>query len=262
MTTAPVIDANAYLGEWPFRPQRHRTPAAVRRALQEAGIDRALVSPLAAIFRQDCASANAEMMRALRRRTDFFVPVPALNPAYPGWEEDLEAALAGGAVGVRLFPSYHAYSLDDAAIRAALGRAVASGLAIFVTLRMQDERHHHPRMMVPGGRPPAGGPAPEVAALARALPGARIIAAMARYAEAETLLAADNVWLDLSGVQGPVGCVDLLAERFGAERLLMGTGAPLQYPLPAVAKIHASELPPSAREGILGRNAARLLGLA
>jgi len=276
----PVVDVNAYVGDWPFRPLRHNRPASLGRALQAVGVTRALVSPLAAIFRQECQSANAELLRALRGRGGFFVPVPAINPGYPGWEDDLEAALRARAPGVRLFPNYHAYLLDDPAIRAAVGQAAAAGLTIFISLRMQDERHHHPRMMVPAV------PADEVASLARALPDARIIAGMARYTEAESLLAAhaagdvilsvseescpgqtatghcpNGVFLDLSGVQGPVGCVDLLAERFGAERLLMGTGAPLQYPLPGVAKIHASELAPAACDKILGGNAAALLGL-
>jgi hypothetical protein len=278
MTATPVIDVNAYLGEWPFRPLwgvrrlREPTPGAVRRLqalrrlLAGAGITRALVSPLAAIFRQECESANAELARAVRRlralrgHGEFFIPAPALNPAYPGWEDDLQAALTAGgappagAPGVRLFPNYHAYSLADTAARVAVAQAAAAGLAILISLRMQDERHHHPRMMVPAV------PADEVTALARAVPQARIIACMARYGEAESLLAAENVWLDLSGVQGPVGCIDLLAERFGAGRLLMGTGAPLQYPLPAVAKIHASEVPADARDEILGGNAAAVLG--
>jgi predicted TIM-barrel fold metal-dependent hydrolase len=255
MTVTPVVDVNAYLGDWPFRPLRHRGPAAVRRALEGAGITRAAVSPLAAIFRQECRSANEELMQALRRRDEFFVPVPALNPAYPGWEDDLAAAIALEARGVRLFPNYHAYSLDDASARGAVQQAAAAGLAVFICLRMQDERHHHPRMMVPGVPPE------QVAALASAVPEARIVVCMGRYAEAETLLGADNVWLYLSGVHGPVGCVELLAERFGPERLLMGTGAPLQYALPAVAKIHASELAQADRDKILGGNAASLLGL-
>lgn len=254
-TPALVVDANAYLGEWPFRPQRHRTATALRGALEGVSITRALVSPLAAIFRQECEAANCELLRALKRTGGFFVPIPAVNPAFPGWERDLEAALGASAPGMRLFPNYHAYSLGDIEARAAVTQAAASGLAVFISLRMQDERHHHPRMMAPAV------PADEVADLARAVPEARIIACMARYAEAEALLAADNVWLDLSGVQGPVGCVDVLAEHFGAERLLMGTGAPLQYPLPAVAKVHASELPAAERDAILGGNAAFLLRL-
>jgi len=258
----PVIDANAYLGDWPFRALRRRTPGALRRALGAVGITRAAVSPLAAIFRQECQSANTEMLRALGRSRDFFLPALALNPGYPGWEDDLEAAVAARAVGVRLFPNYHAYGLGDDAARAAVTRATEAGLAVFISLRMQDERHHHPRMMAPAA------PANEVAALAQAAPGARIVACMARYGEAEALLAGNpsssdptGVWLDLSGVQGPVGCVDLLARRFGAGRLLMGTGAPLQYPLPAVAKIHSSELAAAERDRILGGNAMRLLAL-
>jgi predicted TIM-barrel fold metal-dependent hydrolase len=255
MSVAPVIDANAYAGDWPFRPLRHRSPAAVQRALEGAGITRAVVSPLAAIFRQECTSANEEMMQGLRGRGEFFIPAPALNPAYPGWEDDLAAAIASGARGVRLFPNYHAYSLGDADARTAARRAADAGLVVFISLRMQDERHHHPRMMVPAVPPE------EIGGLARAVPEAKVVACMGRYAEAEALLAAPNVWLDLSGVQGPVGCVDLLAERFGAERLLMGSGAPLQYALPGVAKIHASELPQVERKKILGGNAARLLRL-
>lgn len=257
-----VIDVNAYIGDWPFRPLRQRTPAAVRRALERAGFTRALVSPLAAIFRQECASANSEMMRGTRRAREFFIPVPAFNPSYSGWHGDLQAAVAAGAPGIRLFPNYHAYSLDDAMIREAIAQAGSAGLAIFISLRMQDERHHHPRMMVPAV------PTEEVAGLAQALPQARIIPCMARYAEVTALLDATSeappdagVFADLSGVQGPVGCVELLAARYGAGRLLTGTGAPLQYPLPAVAKVHAAELDSAYKERILGGNAAALCGL-
>jgi len=70
----------------------------------------------------------------------------------------------------------------------------------------------------------------------------------------------NNVAIETSCLQS-LGGVKLLADEVGPERVLLGTGLPLQYPSAGLAKIEHAEISDRAKELILGLNAERLLGL-
>jgi len=240
-----IWDACTFVGEWPFASLPYRTVADLLARLQAAGIARALVSPLAGAFHPDPASANAELAAGLAGHADRLHLVAACNPAWPGWERALGEAVRLGAVGVRLFPGYHGYQLSHPEVAALASRAGELGLPVFVTLRLQDERQHPAAFQVPSV------PAAAVAALARAHPGTRFVLSMARFAEISAALPlAPNLYADLAGVQGPDGCLDRLVAELGSERLLFGSEALLQYPLPARMKLEYSDLGAADRERI------------
>lgn len=245
-----LLDVNAYIGEWPFRTLRHRTVEQVISLLSGAGIQRALVSSLSAVFRQHVTPCNDELLNAVAPHRDTLLPLATINPSYPDWEANLEGIRR--FAGVRLYSNYHGY---DAAEAAPLVQQVASKkLPVFVAVRLQDERQHHPAAMVPAVS------SDSIIRLANACPSARIVATMVRLAEARQLLAHPGILVDVSGIQGPLGCIDSLVEEFGADRLLFGTGVPLQYPLPNVMKLDLARISEADRLAIRWGNAARLLG--
>jgi hypothetical protein len=216
--------------------------------MDSAGIERALVSSLTAVFRQNVAECNEELRAALAPHRDRLIPLAVMNPGYPGWEADLSDC--DDFAGIRLYPNYHGYHPVEAA--PLVQAAAEGGRPVFVAVRLQDERQHHPACKVAAVGPES------IVTLAKMVPSARMVATMVRFGEAERLLECGNVWVDISGIQGPSGCIERLASRFSGERLLFGSGIPLQYPLPNVMKLEMAHISDDERKRIQHENALRL----
>src|SRR5688572_5748468 len=109
-----MIDANAYLGEWPFRRLPQRTPEAMLRKMDALGIEQAVVSRLENVFFKDLLVGNRELHALVRQHPDRFIPAFTINPAFPGWREDLRICVDEmGMRQLRLHPNYHQYRLLD-----------------------------------------------------------------------------------------------------------------------------------------------------
>lgn len=222
--------------------------------MDQVGIQKALVSPLRALFYQDCGPANRELASSLRPHKDRLLPVPAINPNFPGWRKELGRCLEEMQPrAIKLHPNYHGYDLTAEEPMALLQTCAECGLPVLVALRMQDERLHHPAMMVP----PVG--VDQMIAAADLVPGAKLVACMARLTEGEALLRHPRLMVELSGMQGPTGFVDRLVAEFGSRRILFGSGLPLQYPLPGVAKIQVADVSQHDKDNILQGNTEELL---
>src|SRR5262245_33148554 len=143
-----LFDVNCAVGDWPFRRVPCNTVDRLLRRMSRLGIHRAAVSRLENVFYKDCLSGNRELAALIAGHADRFVPLYVLNPAFPGWERDLdlcvaELGLAGGHGGLRLYPGYHGYSLEGPEAAALLSRAQAMQLTVSVAVRLEDERTHH-----------------------------------------------------------------------------------------------------------------------
>lgn len=247
-------DASAFVGDWPFRRLPDSAPEALEARLRREGIERAFVSPLAGLFNADPQPANAEWGCRLKDSA-FFRFVPVINPTLPGWERSLNACHARwSAVAVRVFPNYHGYRPTCDALRALAQAAAELSLPLFVQLRMQDMRSMHPRAVVPDvdWR--------EALFLARACPNTTLVIAGANWSEASQIREEDLPSLYL--VNSHMESFDSLrrfVDRFGAERLLLGTHAPLFTPTSARLKVEMARLSPEQRHAIVEGNARRLL---
>jgi len=256
-----IVDAHAYVGPWAFRDLAHAEPDALLRRLDRAGVERALVSATEGILYKDPQAANRRLAGRLRGRRDRLVPLASLNPRLAGWQSDWRACLDELApVGVRLHPSYHGYSLawDEA------GRLVevvaATGGIVFVVVRIEDERVHHPLARV---APP---PLDDLAALLRANPAPSFVLSGMRLREVEALAAQapnlTNYAVDISHLQHPLDALDRLCASMPAERVWLGSGAPFLMPEPAVYKVVMARLDEARRRAILGGNAERAIEAA
>lgn len=246
-------DASAFVGDWPFRCLSECMPEALEARLRREGFQRAFVSPLAGLFYADPQPANAEWSCRLKESA-FFRLVPVINPTLPGWEHSLNACYARwSAIAVRVFPNYHGYRPTCGALRALAQAAAELLLPLFIQLRMQDMRSMHPRAVIPDvdWR--------EVLALAHTCPNTTLVVAGANWSEASRIREKDlpNLYLVNSHMESLDGLRQFV-DRFGAERLLLGTHAPLFIPTSARLKVEMASLTPPQRHAIVEGNARQL----
>ena len=146
----PVVDANAFVGHWPFR-EVDASAGAVVETMDAKGVDRALVSSLESTLYRNVHAGNRALAAAVEGHEDRLVPVATIDPTYPEWREDLEECVAEfGMKAVKLLPTYHDYDLDDpAAID--LGRRCAElGIPVVLVATLEDQRQRHPRFELRG----------------------------------------------------------------------------------------------------------------
>ncbi|MCC7353604.1 MAG: amidohydrolase family protein [Anaerolineae bacterium] len=276
-----IVDFNTYVGTWwPGHELADGRPEAVRESLAEVGIEAAFVSLMEAPWFRDQQVGNERLARLVEKDREFFLPVACLDPTATFWPEDLERSVAGlGMVGVRLYPTYHHYYLDDEPVIALARKVGRRGLPLFVTLMMEEDRFAHPavreiplrrKQAVTATTPPAPGamvvdgslkenPIPPLAALLRAAPETTVVVTMAAVEEAFSILrdrslSAGRVYFDVSRMDKPTVGLDRLVGAVGAEHLVLGTHAPFQYPTGAVMNLAYRSFGDEVGQRILARN--------
>lgn len=139
-----IIDTNAFLGHYPFRRLVGNKAAEMVKTMERAGIDRALVSSLGAVFYRDAHQGNAELVDEIRSWQDRFVPIAVINPKVAGWQRDLEQAVRSfGMKGVALYPEHHGYKLLDEVGDAVLKAIIELDVPLVLTQRLEDRRQRH-----------------------------------------------------------------------------------------------------------------------
>jgi predicted TIM-barrel fold metal-dependent hydrolase len=257
-----MIDINAYLGHFAFRPLRHNTAEGLLRLMDRKGIEQAAVSSAAAITYRNAHAGNEEVAHEIRPHRDRLILFGVLNPVYAGWKEDLGRLVERhGARGLRLYPRWHNYRLTDPACVELVREATARSLVITIPIRVEDRRQQSWLVDIPDVDHT------EIAALVRAVPEARFVLVNGSGYAASILGRKDNdlpanYSVDISLLTAELGNeLGRLLETLGEDRLLFGTGMPFHYPDPALVKLELLEAPEAVKEKIRRGNAARLLGL-
>ncbi len=256
-----IFDINASVGHYPFRALRARGAGEVVALMDRAGIDRALVPSLHALFYRDTHRGNEELWEEVQPWRDRLVPVATVNPKYVGWERDLEEAVGPwGARAVALAPEYHGYALGDEAGKAALARIEAAGIPLLLTQRFEDRRQRHAWDRAEDLSAGA------VTAAARAYPKLRFI--LSNWAGLDGVRLAEaglrgRVLLDFARLQVVFReDVPRLIDALGVEALAFGSHLPFDYPGGSLVKLaNLDFLPPADRARVAGGNALRFLGL-
>ena len=249
-----IVDCNATLGNWPFRPLRHSAPKAFLELMDLHGIAQAWVSPFESLLYKAVQEANLQFSAQIASLGDRLAQIPVINPACPGWEDDVVHYLDHPLPGFRLYPSYHGYTLEDDCCGELLERVAEAGRFVQISVRVQDERQHHPLVMVPPVDLSA------LQALPRRFPGMPFIVLNASTPEIRAVANTGppaNLFFDIANVES-VGGVGDLAQEVGAEHLLFGSHAALFYVESSILKIREADLSDTDRELILNGNATRL----
>jgi len=237
-----MIDVNVSLFRWPFR----RLPADDGRRLVETlrrkGVTEAWAGSFEALLDEDSTAVNERLARACRELdAALLVPFGAINPAAPGWRDDLlRCHERHGMPGVRLHPGYHGYRLEDGLFAELLGRAAEKGMAVQIALGMEDERTQNPLMRVPRVE----------ASLMKQVPQATVMLLNAPLlAHAKELAQAGRVYFDIAMIEG-TGGVERLVEAAGGDRVLFGSNFPLFYFEAAEGKLRESGFRPELESAI------------
>jgi predicted TIM-barrel fold metal-dependent hydrolase len=255
------IDANAWLGHYPFRAVPDNAPDGLLRLMDRHGIEQAVVSSLHAVFYSDAHSGNEELARWVSPHRDRLIPCATLNPEYPGWEQDLrQCCEEWGMRGVRLFPAHHRFSLTSLPCLELVRAATRRGLHVAIPLRLEDRRQRH--WMDATDEVSLA----EIAGLARACPDANILVLEALGVEdspfvTDPTLANARVCFEFSRMATVLQrSIPELLDRLGPHRLVFGTGMPLKIPGPAVLKLDLLHAPADVKQQLAAANVARLLG--
>ena len=240
-------------------PRHSKDPAApwsahdVLRWMDHCRIDGALVVHTLT-HQYDPVYARARLAAEIAPAADRLFPVWAALPPdagdfEPRPEELLDAMARADVRAVKLFPKSHAYPF--------------SPVVLGPTLRALEQKHL--LTLIDFAELPEGTTAAFSALheMLDAFPALPVLLQRARWGMQRLVTALmarhENLHLEFSSYQISRG-IEEYVRRFGAERLLFGTGLPAMSAGAARAYIDYARVPDDAKEKIAGGNLARLLG--
>ncbi|HEU4589187.1 MAG TPA: amidohydrolase family protein [Gemmatimonadales bacterium] len=252
------IDANVFLGAYPYRRVPGTSLDAVVRAMDRVGTDGAWVSHLPGLFWRDPTEGNAWLFETVHAEPRLR-PVIAVHPGLPRWERVLAEAVERNAPAVRADPTYYGIDPAGAAMRALAGGCGDAGLPLVLSVRLEDGRQRHPHDTA------AELPAAAVRTLVRSHPELRLLVTHAdrNFIEevhfGSTPAEAARIWWDICWIWGPPeDHLELLLGTIGPDRFVFGTGLPLRIPENSMAKLDLLDLPDADRAAIEYGNLARV----
>ena len=234
-----LVDHNALVGPYPFRHLPEPTPERLLADLERLGITGgAWVGHVPSIFYRDVAAGNDELLRWLEPHRPQLLPVPAVNPAYPGWERELERARRESCPAVRTYPGHYGFDAAGAEMRELASWCADLDLELMLTVRIEDGRQRHRLDTAPDliGA--------DVRAAVRSDPHVRVMVTNADRGVIEevhfgaTADEARRVLWDVAWLWGPPD--DQLAALYasvGRDRFVLGTHFPFRLPEAALARL-------------------------
>lgn len=243
------------------------TNAGLCAAMARAGIDRAAVMPVAT------KPAQVRVINAWAAEVNAQYPAlicfGVLHPDAEDWAAEIERLAVDGIRGVKLHPDYQGFVIDEARLLPMYRAMAAAGLILLT----------HAGVDI-GLPPPPHCPPERLARVLDAVPGLTVIAAhmggYAQWDDVEQYLVGRDVYLETSYSLTTGGRASAGADEFprlspeqmlriirahGAGRILFGSDSPWTNQAQALADLRALPLAADKLTGILGGNAARLLGL-
>lgn len=239
-----LFDVNAMLGPMPDEPAG-TDAAGLLAELTPLGIAEAIVSHSRALL-HDPVAGNAMLLEQIAPHDELqpcWIVVPDTCGELGGAEKYLARAVDSGVQAIRAFPTLHEFSLHGPDFAPELSAAAEARLPLLVD---------------------AGQTAwPAIESAATAHPALPIIVGTVGYRTmrqiAGVLGRTENVYVDLSYLYGHLA-VEWIVERFGAHRLLFGTGFPRRDPADSTTRLLLSELDDDTCAAIGAGNLRSLLG--
>jgi len=223
-----LIDANMVIGHYPFRKSENKTAAELVKLMDQYSVDKAVVSSLNGIYYRDVMEGNYELLDEIAPFKDRLIPACVINPVYADVLTDLNTCLKLGFRAIRLFPRQHGYPLDGPEAVAVLKAAAEYNLPVQLPVYLDDPRGRHPMdYMDPIG-------VDEIVNAAMLSLDTDIMINNGNHQsfapKLSCLIRKGRICYDI----GRTDCMNQtsfteLLEAAGADHIVFGTGAPLQY---------------------------------
>ena len=251
-----ILDANAFIGKWPYWPVQHSEAIDVVASLRTLNVEAAAICSTRSIF-VNWQDGNDEVEEAIKTVGPSFVPFACLGTlelshALNGLDYDFAGYAAHGFRGIRLYPQHHSYHpLFSKFVDIILEDAATRKWPVMLPLRI----------IMNWGMPSLS---PDVMyALVIRHPKVNWILAGINYLHelqmATSLMQTyPNVTLETSCIMG-YAAIEKTVQQCGYHQLLFGSGAPLQDACAGLSKIIHAKITDEARTAILANNFQRLL---
>jgi hypothetical protein len=224
-----TIDANVFIGGFPFRHLPHPDPDVLVRVLEREGIAGAWVGHLPSSFYRDPYAGNEVLFAALEPYAGVLRPVPAIHPCWPRWELALHECAERGAVAVRAYPPQWGLGPHDAAMLELAAACADRRLPLVLTTRFEDVRQRH-WLDTAGDLSGAA-----IRATVRSNPRVRVLVTCAGRSLIEevhwglTPSERERLWWDISWIWGPpADDLTHLFRTIGSHRFVYGSAWPLR----------------------------------
>jgi predicted TIM-barrel fold metal-dependent hydrolase len=262
-----IIDTNIHLFEWPFRKLKYARTEALVAKLRRHRITQAWAGSFEAVLSKQLDLVNRRLADECKAHGEgLLVALGSVNPAWPDWEEDFRRCHEQYRLpGLRLYPAYHGYKLDQPEFAQLLADAAKRGLLVQIVLRLEDERIHHQAVDL---APVDVAPLPGVLAK---LPGAKVqllnSAGPLLGNHVAALVKETTITFDIAATEGNGGIGRLLEGKnysyrgaIPIERLVFGSHAPFFPCESALFKLFESPLSREQLEKLMHANARSLIG--
>jgi uncharacterized protein len=239
--TNGIIDTNISLSRWPFRRLPLDDTKKLVATLKNSGVTQAWACSFDALLHKNIAAVNETLAMECRRHAEkMLLPFGTVNIKLADWHEDLRRCHEQHQMrGIRLFPNYHGYKLDDPEFAKLFAASESRGLIVQFALSMEDERVQHPLVRVPNVD------AEPLLHLLSRFPKVKVVLLNWFRSVKKDLLPrlakTKQVWFDIAMVEGVGGVTNLLTD-IPAEQIVFGSHAPFFYLKSALLKLRESPL--------------------
>lgn len=250
------IDANCLIGCWPFRKIRKNTFEDLKKLHRDCNLGYGCVSSLNSIFYNDPFEGEEELHDIIKDTP--YRHILTVNPTLPGYMNDVKNGLKYFDIkGVRVYPGYHGYRLNDGNLRNLCGLLEKLNLPLFLSLRMEDERLDY--LIRPGILQPD-----EIGGFLSENGNLKILLLTFRNEELLQLkgiiTSCSNIFYDTSGLKNDLFAIEKTISDFGSNKLLYGSLHPLFCLESTLLSVVKAELDDDIKEKILYKNIYSLTG--
>ena len=264
-----IIDTNVHLFDWPFRTLKYAGTKPLLTKLRKHRITQAWAGSFEGLLHKNLDVVNARLAEECRANGDgMLLPFGTVNPALPDWEEDVRRCQERHRMpGIRLYPSYHNYTLQKPEVARLLQLAEQRGLLVQIAVRMEDPRVHLPVTRTPAvdirGLPELLAPVPKLKMqLLNAFNGTDSL----RGQVGRQLIEQTHALIDCSHAEGQGAVGKLIAgdretgrPPLPVERIAFGSHAPFFPCEAALFRLFEAPLDRAQLEKVMRGNAERFL---
>jgi predicted TIM-barrel fold metal-dependent hydrolase len=254
------IDTNVSLFQWPCRRLAlDQTDALVAR-LRSHGFHEAWAGSFEGVLHRDIGGVNERLAEECRRFGGrALAPFGTVNPTLPDWEEDIRRCHELWSMqGIRLFPNYHGYTLDDPRFNGLIALPAERSLLIQLAVLLEDTRTQNRLMRVKDV---------DVTPLIKLMPRhprARVLllnGGKALPGLLDRFAATPGLYHEIARADAS-GTVGRMARALPPGRVVFGSHAPFFTFESALIKLDETDLPPEEVHAVLAGNARQLLSRA